>query len=92
MGKHADYKDDLIKEGKDTRERKFAGLRKEKVVRGKRSVGKDWKEQAQERLDKDEVDRRLRAEVFERAASEFHGGQTPKNPFHDGVAGTMFWM
>lgn len=89
---HAEYKLKLVKEARDAREQKYKAQRKLRIFGGKQFMDKDWKERQQERADQDEVDKKLRETTFEWAKVAFYGGPDPKNPFHDGIADTMFWM
>jgi hypothetical protein len=74
------------------REQKYRVRSRNETVGGRRMMLKCVEEIHQEELDLLEVDKMVKARTFQEAKTTFYKGDVEKNPWHDNIAGTMFWM
>jgi hypothetical protein len=82
----------LTREKRIAREAHFASKRVTKSMNGNNWTQKSELEHIQEELDKEAVADTLKQMTFDKAKEMFYKGGERKNPWHENVAGTMFWM
>jgi hypothetical protein len=49
-------------------------------------------EKVREATDEKDVEDEIKAKTFARIKAEFYGGEVERNPWHENIADTMFWM
>ncbi|KAH4122881.1 hypothetical protein HBH47_082000 [Parastagonospora nodorum] len=86
------FEANLTREKRIAREAQFTSKRVTKNVNGKTWTQKSELEHIQEELDKEAVADTLKQMTFDKAKEMFYKGGDRKNPWHENVAGTMFWM
>jgi hypothetical protein len=88
------FKCKLTNESRIAREADFKSTRYTVEHQGKQIEVKSEKEKIQEATDEKDVEDKVKAKTFERVRLALYGGdrKVERNPWHNSLANTMFWM
>lgn len=89
---HKQLMSKVTNDARAARELKYKALRGEMVQRGRKVMVKSKEEEKQEMMDEAKVEKIIKQQTFEKAKLVFYGGVTERNPWHENIANTMFWM